>query len=165
MRPFHWICASLGALGVAAWFAFVDPSAEPATRPSAGEETPSPADEAVAGTTEPDDPSAPDLFHPDRDAGPPPVPRKGGRIVVHVENQPFNLNGLLSNSGVTRRILDEIHASLIDFDVYASEHVPSLAEAWTVEDTLVLRDGTRVWGWIEELDDRWRVSAASGAPH
>lgn len=174
MRPFHWprtfLGASLlGAILVAAWFAFARRDREAEREGSAGATGPAPAAheasaaKAGAGTT--GDPSAPDCFHPERDEVPAPAPRKGGRLVVHVEAQPFNLNGLLTNSSVTRRILDEIHASLVDLDVHTSELVPSLAESWSVEDTLVLRDGTRLWGRLEDLGASWRVSAGSGAPH
>lgn len=108
---------------------------------------------------------APDRFYPGfdprKDALPP--ARDGGRVVVHIESLPRSLNSLLDNSGVTRRIGGELHETLLSRDFVTLQHVPVLAESWTVEDTLHLKGGTSVFGRVEDAGESWSVTALSGA--
>lgn len=102
-------------------------------------------------------------FDPRADALP--APRRGGKVVVHVEALPRQLNYLLDNSGVTRRILQELHGTLVARDLFTGVHRPQLAESWVVEDTLVRRDGRRLYGELLELGDAWRVVPRSSPAH
>ncbi len=113
------------------------------------------------------DATQPDRFRPGFDprADALPAPRRGGKVVVHVEALPRQLNYLLDNSGVTRRILQELHGTLVARDLFTGVHRPQLAESWVVEDTLVRRDGRRLYGELIEQGDRWRVVPRSSPGH
>lgn len=86
-----------------------------------------------------------DEFHPDRAPGPdgarPPMPAPafGGRAIVHVDALPKSLDYAIESSGVTRRILQELHATLLERDLETFEIRPLLAESYTVEDRIVPR--------------------------
>lgn len=113
------------------------------------------------------EPSAPDRFRPGFDARTDalPPPRRGGRVVVHIEALPKHLNYLIENTGVTRRIQQEVHATLLARDLHSGRMEPVLAESYTVEDTLVLSGGRRVYGALEELPQAWRVVPRSAPKH
>jgi peptide/nickel transport system substrate-binding protein len=85
-----------------------------------------------------------DSFHPDHQPGPdgrrPPLPEPalGGRVIVHLESLPASLCYPIENSAVTRRILQELHESLLEQDWETWELKPVLCERWELEDVLVL---------------------------
>lgn len=108
----------------------------------------------------------PDVFHPAREAGPdgkrppPPKPAYGGRATIHLERLPRTLNNVLENQGVIRRVMYEVHETLLLRDWETMEWRPNLAKEWWVEDaiysTVPKEDEERVpggesmhWGTIE----------------
>ena len=115
-------------------------------------------------TTEPG-PVKPDVFYPgfDPDTDAMPAPRKGGRVIVHLSSLPKNVNYMLDNSAVTRRIGYEIHEYLVQRDWETWEHAPIAAESWVEEDTVILAggrsegNGNVVWGKVTEDGDTVRV--------
>ncbi len=114
-------------------------------------------------------PSVPDAFRPDfdPDADPLPAPRRGGRVVVHVASLPRNVNYMLENSATTRRMNYELHEYLLRRDWETWEPVPVLAESYTVEDAVLLRDGPRpgedglLFGRVTQLEDGLHVEPVS----
>jgi peptide/nickel transport system substrate-binding protein len=88
-----------------------------------------------------------DSFHPDnqpdangaRPAAPEPV--YGGRVIVHLSSMPENINYAIENSAVTRRMLYEVHESMLLQDWETFEFVPVLVEKYESEDMLVLVNG------------------------
>lgn len=110
--------------------------------------------------------STPDRFHPDLDAAAraKPPERRGGSIVLHADALPQSLNFLIDNSAMCRRLQREVHAALVERDPWTLELRPSLCVKWVREDALVLRDGQRVYGELEEDGESWRVRSrhASG---
>lgn len=116
-----------------------------------------------------------DFFHPDHqpDANGKrpalPVPAFGGRAIVHLEAMPRSLCYPIENSGVTRRVLHEVHETLLQRDWDTCELKPDLCRGYDVEDTLVLRGGRgadnaniRV-GHVTETSDGYRIVAKEGA--
>lgn len=85
-------------------------------------------------------PATPDRFHPDgnRDM---PAPRRGGRVIVHISSFPKHMNYATENSATTRRVLREVHDTLLDRDWETWEMKAVVAESWVEEDTLVLPGG------------------------
>lgn len=113
-----------------------------------------------------------DEFHPDRapraDGTRPsmPAPAYGGRVVVQMEAMPKSLCYALESSGVIRRLLYELHETLLlrDWDTCALR--PVLCRAWTVEDRLVPVDaasGSLPFGAVSEEGDGYRVTPVSRA--
>lgn len=84
-------------------------------------------------------PSVPDQFHPARDSVP--TPRKGGRVIIHLSSKPKNINYMVENSASTRRMLREVHETLVERDWETWVHRPVVAERWTTEDTVILKGG------------------------
>jgi peptide/nickel transport system substrate-binding protein len=88
-----------------------------------------------------------DFFHPDHQPGKDgrrpalPPPAYGGRAIVHLEAMPTSLCYPIENSGVTRRILYEVHETLLLRDWDTRELRPDLCRRYDVEDTLVLKGG------------------------
>jgi ABC-type transport system substrate-binding protein len=117
----------------------------------------------TSNTVATQDATLPDRFYPGFDArkDPLPPPKRGGRVVVHTEAKPDNLNRLLDNSGITHRIQSEVHATLVARDLASGDLVPELARSWTVDDTLVLKDGSSLWGKVEERGEDWFVTPLS----
>ncbi len=70
-------------------------------------------------------------------------PVRGGRVVVHLEARPTGLNTMLVSSAPVRRLLEELHARLVERNWETWELEPSLAESFDVEDVLVLAGGWR----------------------
>lgn len=106
-----------------------------------------------------------DAFHPDRALeASAPEPRHGGRVIVHLESRPESFNGLIDSGAVERRVLGELHAFLLRRDPLTWEHRGELARTWTVDDTLVLADGTRLHGRVERRADGWRITPLDEAP-
>jgi len=115
-----------------------------------------------------------DLFHPDHAPGPDgvrspaPPPAYGGRAVVHLEGMPASLNYAIETSGHARRILFEVHETLLREDWETGEWKPLLARAWQAEDLLVLRGGDPrtgekvIVGELEDRGDSWRIVGRLG---
>lgn len=98
-----------------------------------------------------------DYFHPDHQPGPdgrrPPQPEPafGGRVIVRTDLMPPSLNYALDGAAVTRRILYEVHETLLAPDFETGELVPDVAERWDVEDTLISKpteDGAEPRRWV-----------------
>ena len=81
-----------------------------------------------------------DAFHPD--PRPDATPLYGGRASVHVSSLPASLCYPIESSAVTRRILGEVHESLLSRDWETFEYQPRLVTAWVAEDMLVLTDSS-----------------------
>lgn len=82
-------------------------------------------------------------------------PERGGQVVVHIEAMPAHLNRVMENSAVSYAILDELHESLLRMDPGSWDLVGGLAEAWQVQDMLVLEEtaaGGNVIGEVLEQD-------------
>lgn len=111
--------------------------------------------------------TAPDRFRPGFDPARDklPEPRRGGTLTLQIEALPSSLNFLLDNTSVSRRILREVHGSLLVRDLFTGEHVPELAESLVVEDTLFTRDGRRLYGELVEQGESWRVVPRSAPGH
>ncbi len=101
----------------------------------------SPVASAIGGHVEPD------VFHPDHqpnadgDRPPLPPPAYGGRAVVQLERLPPSLNNVLENQGALRRMLYELHETLLLRDWETRELVGDLAREWWVEDALHVAPG------------------------
>lgn len=111
-----------------------------------------------------------DEFHPDRKPGPdgvrPPLPQPayGGRAIVHVDALPKSLCYAIESSGVTRRIHQELNATLLTRNWETYEIQPSLAESYTVEDRVVPKvDAAEapVFGAVTDGGDAWIVEPVS----
>jgi len=169
----------------------VSPFAEPATDA---------AEDAVEETVLADQsagmpvrgPAPVDSFHPEGPSGADPL--YGGRVIVHQASLPKHMNYATENSSYTRRMLYETHETLLQQDWEEHDMRPSLAEAWSAEDMLVLGAGASaevmalsqlvpvrnegaaegapeqiersvVYGVVTEEDGGWRVTAeAPGNP-
>ena len=84
-------------------------------------------------------PAPVDVFHPDRDLKA--TPLYGGRVIVHNASLPKHINYATENSAYTRRMLREVHETLLAQDWEEHEMRPLLAKSWNTEDMLVLKDG------------------------
>ena len=169
----------------------VSPFAEPATDA---------AEDAVEETVLADQsagmpvrgPAPVDSFHPEGPSSSDPL--YGGRVIVHQASLPKHMNYATENSSYTRRMLYETHETLLQQDWEEHDMRPSLAEAWSAEDMLVLGAGASaevmalsqlvpvrnegaaegapeqiersvVYGVVTEEDGGWRVTAeAPGNP-
>lgn len=125
----------------------------------------------------------PDLFHPEHQPGadgkrpPLPPPAYGGRATIHLERLPKSLNNVLENEGVIRRIMLELHETLLLRDWETLELAPNLATSWTVEDAVHLKPGiatkvpgsfviggeTIVLGLAQDLGDHVVIRAGPSA--
>jgi peptide/nickel transport system substrate-binding protein len=115
-----------------------------------------------------------DAFHPDRrpgkDGGLPPLPKPayGGRVVVHTDSMPKSLCATVDGTGVTRRILCELHETLLLRDWETTEWKPDLALRWDVQDRLVPKPGVSaplpeyLVGTVREKGDAWTVEPKPG---
>ena len=140
----------------------VSPFAEPATDA---------AEDAVEETVLADQsagmpvrgPAPVDSFHPEGPSGADPL--YGGRVIVHQPSLPKHMNYATENSSYTRRMLYETHETLLQQDWEEHDMRPSLAEAWSAEDMLVLGAGASAE--VMALSQLVRVrneGAAEGAP-
>lgn len=111
-----------------------------------------------------------DEFHPDRalrDDGtraPLPPPAFGGRAIVQIEALPKSLCYALDSSGVLRRILYELHETLLLRNWETFEFEPVLCASYTVEDRLVLageKSSEVLFGRVSEDGDTWLVTPIS----
>lgn len=80
-----------------------------------------------------------DVFHPDR--AKPATPLYGGRVIVHLASLPANICYPIENTAETRRILYQVHETLLRQDWEYHDYRPNAAEAFVVEDILVLKEG------------------------
>jgi peptide/nickel transport system substrate-binding protein len=119
------------------------------------------ANRAASGATAPD--RFRPGFDPSRDALP--EPRRGGRVVVHLEALPRSLNYFLENTSTARRVQAEVHETLVERDYWTTEPRLVLASALVIEDTLMRADGTLLFGEIADAGESWRVTPKSGPPH
>lgn len=105
-------------------------------------------------------------FDPKKDRLPP--PRKGGRVVVQLTDFPPSLNFMIDNSSVTRRMWQELHASLLRQDLASFEYREQLAREFQVYDQLVDETGDPssgvgvLVGKIEDSKTAWRIREARG---
>jgi len=131
-----------------------------------------------------------DQFHPDHVDGENLAPLYGGRVIVHLSSLPKNMCYPIENSAVTRRMLFEVHESMLSRDWETFKYEPCLVTAWDEEDMLVLKDGAAakypgavvdvrvkdpegkdgaqvdarvVYGKVEDMGDYYRVSPLSKA--
>ncbi len=102
----------------------------------------------------------PDLFHPDRRAT---RPALGGRAIVHIESFPASLNKAINNAAIVTWMHNELHDSLLQFNMETWRNDLSLARAMWVEDQLPLADGSVLYGEVTEDGGAWVVT--SGSPH
>lgn len=165
-RASRWHCA--GALASALALGGALHALRPLDASTPSERVQSQPASAPAGPTEPSEPVAAiadsavaearlvDRFHPANQPDahgrrpPQPAPAFGGRAIVHLTNLPALLNPLLENSSVTRRMLQELHESLLRRDPETLAIEPNLCSSYTVEDALVLRPEAR---------ERWSAHA------
>jgi peptide/nickel transport system substrate-binding protein len=78
-----------------------------------------------------------DEFHPE--GAVPAAPLYGGRVIVHLASMPENINYAVENSAVTRRMLYEVHESLLVQDWEFHDYRERLAEQYWVEDLVILK--------------------------
>ncbi len=107
-----------------------------------------------------------DLFHPDRDRAVQPV--RGGTVRVHLSALPRNINYMVENSAVTRRIQREIHEYLLEEGWEDWQpHAVLARDLPVVEDTLIRREGRGadgaevLYGDVVEADDVFVVTPRS----
>ena len=86
----------------------------------------------VAGPGE----AAKDVFHPDRDKDAEVL--YGGRVIVHLASLPENICYPIENSAITRRLLREVHETLMIQDWEWHDYRPRLADSFVTEDLVVL---------------------------
>jgi peptide/nickel transport system substrate-binding protein len=102
-----------------------------------------------------------DLFSPDRRETN--KPALGGRIIVHLEAFPANLNKAIENSAVVTFMLNEMHDSLLQYNWATWKNDLELAKAMWVEDQVVLKDGSTLMGKLKDQGESWLLT--SGCPH
>ena len=145
------VSVSLGALGlVSARALTVGTQGSSGGGPAATSAARAPGAVYRAGAVEPD------LFHPEHQPGADgkrpalPGPAFGGRATIHLERMPKSLNNVLENEGAIRRMLLELHETLLLRDWETLELAPDLAKAWWVEDAIHLKPG-KARGLPEEV--------------
>jgi peptide/nickel transport system substrate-binding protein len=77
-----------------------------------------------------------DVFHPDKDV--PVTPLYGGRVIVHMASLPKHTNYVTENSAYTRRMLYELHETLLHQDWEWHDLRPRVARDYATEDMLIL---------------------------
>jgi peptide/nickel transport system substrate-binding protein len=111
-----------------------------------------------------------DEFHPDRQpdatgARPAlPKPAYGGRAIVHIDMLPKSLCYTVESGGVVRRILQEMHETLLARDFETFEIKPVLCASWTVEDRIVPNADaaeSMAFGDVQDGGDVWIVTPKS----
>jgi peptide/nickel transport system substrate-binding protein len=105
----------------------------------------------------------PDRFVPEAERAKSGVPRRGGRLDVHIEALPDSLNWLIVNTTAARRVAAEVHETLLDRDTWTTEVRLVLAESMQVDDTLVRRDGRQLYGRVEDAGEHWVVHPCTPA--
>lgn len=128
----------LAGLAALAWRGLGGAESAHATQASASQAAPVVAE--VKGAT-----VEADLFHPARAPGADgkrpaaPTPAYGGRATVHLERLPRTLNNVLENQGAIRRMMYELHETLLLRDWETMEWGPNLAKEWWVADRVVIK--------------------------
>lgn len=97
-----------------------------------------PQGDDIAGAVVTAGPKPADVFHPDRET--PATPRYGGRVIVHISALPKHICYPLENSSETRRMLYQVHESLLLQDWEFHDHRPNAAEECAIEDLVVLKE-------------------------
>ncbi len=98
---------------------------------AAPQDAPTPASDGASLSAEAD------IFHPGK--AEPAAPRYGGRVILHSASLPKHTNYVTENSAYTRRMLYELHETLLLQDWETHRYVPRLATAYPViEDSLVI---------------------------
>ncbi len=82
-----------------------------------------------------------DVFHPDREVEAKPL--FGGRVIVHLASLPESICYPVENSAVTRRLLYEVHETLMIQDWEWHDYRPRMAESLVTEDLLILTEAAR----------------------
>ncbi len=82
-----------------------------------------------------------DVFHPERDT--PATPLYGGRVIVHLASLPESICYPVENSAVTRRLLYEVHETLLTQDWEWHDYRPSMSKELVTEDLVVISDEAR----------------------
>lgn len=80
-----------------------------------------------------------DEFHPDQNLEA--APLYGGTVIIHTPSMPKHMSYPTENSAVTRRVLYEVHESLLLQDWETHKYVPNVASGFEQEDMLVLAEG------------------------
>lgn len=83
-----------------------------------------------------------------------PAPAYGGRATIHLESLPRGLNYALEGSGILRRILLEVHETLLIEDPHTLELKPNLCTQFRVEASALDKQGGRHHGTEAELRER-----------
>lgn len=100
-----------------------------------------------------------DVFHPDR--GKEVEPGRGGSVTVFLPTSVRMLALPLSNSAYARNILHEVHELLVARDWETWEFKGVLAHRWDTEDSLILKDGGRLFGKVVDEGENWSVTPIS----
>lgn len=148
LRIVHLATVTAVALGLLVAKVWTATRADPAKSAAAlSQETPNRPKVNVAVASAVGANVEPDVFHPDHqpnadgDRPPLPPPAYGGRVVVQLERLPPSLNNVLENQGALRRMLYELHETLLLRDWETRELVADLAREWWVEDALHVAPG------------------------
>ncbi len=102
----------------------------------------------------------PDMFN-DRATGKE-QPREGGEVTLHLRGQMRILCDWIDNSAVNGYVFQWITNSLAIMDKESWEYVPDLAESWTTEDVVTLKDGSKVRGKVVETPEGATVVTDQG---
>jgi peptide/nickel transport system substrate-binding protein len=127
------------ALATLAALSFLGVSHAIATTPAAQDALKVPSPEKNTGELVVAGPKPVDVFHPDRAT--PVTPLYGGRVTVHLMGMPESICYPIENSGETRRILYQVHETLMRQDWEYHDYRPNAAEELVIEDLLVLKEG------------------------
>ncbi|MEM8711538.1 MAG: ABC transporter substrate-binding protein [Planctomycetota bacterium] len=77
------------------------------------------------------------------------TPLFGGRVILHIPSMPENMSYPIENSAETRRMLYEVHETLLLEDWESTELVPNVAHTFYVEDLVILKPDASVEGAID----------------
>ena len=77
-------------------------------------------------------------------------PRRGGTVVHRISAEPRVLDPYIGSAAIASELSGKIVESLIDLDLESWEHEPLLAERFSVDDYVLLNDGARYVGKLED---------------
>ncbi len=106
-----------------------------------------------------------DAFHPD--GATPAAPAYGGTLTVHMISFPQGLCYPIDPVSYSRRLLRELHETLVERDWETWEFRPRLAKGWETEDTLILKGGRSsgntnvLYGRVFDGGEHWIVQPVS----
>ncbi len=101
----------------------------------------------------------PDIYLPDQR---PTKPALGGSVTISLLGDPKGLNGAVENSAVGTAVRRVIHAALLRRNYETWDYDPELAKKEPdIEDALILKDGTTLFGKVEEFEDHYQISSGS----